>query len=183
MLASVPDEPPSKLRARTPGPCRDDWPGDKWRVGLLSPDPDNPPPVFSPPNKPRGAPADDKDKDKDKETGWPVAPALDEKVSGRPAALEPEKREVEYAPAVGGRKQGQEQVSGGDTDTESAEEDEVFEMTSMDNIRVTLPEYEAAARYVQHQLTRDFGGLIFCLQRRWRWEDCAPEKEKSGGCR
>ena len=146
ILASVPDEPPSKPRARTPGPCRDDWPGDVWRVGLLSPDPNNPLPVFSPPTKPRGAPAEEKGKeeDRDKEEDRPVAPALDEKVSGQPVAPESEEKEVDCAPVVGG----QEQADDGDTDTESAEEDAVFEMTSMDNIRVTLPEDDTTDRCV-----------------------------------
>ena len=158
MLASVPDEPPPKPRARTPGPRRDDWPGDEWRVGLLSPDPNNLLPVFSPPAKPRDEPA------KEKEEGQPVAPKSQEK--------EQEKESSQLAAPVPGEEiecalvadeQEQEQVSGEDTDTESAEEDEVFEMTSMDNIRVTLPEDKAADWYVQYPLSSDVRGLTFLL--------------------
>ncbi|KAI1785204.1 hypothetical protein LXA43DRAFT_1100548 [Ganoderma leucocontextum] len=101
---------------RTPGLRREDMP-DEWRVGLLSPDPSNPRPVFSPPTKPRDEP------EKVQESGLPLAPA-------------PQGKEVARVTLV----EEQEQVDDVDTDTELAEEEEVFEMTSMNDIHVGLPE-------------------------------------------
>ncbi|KAM5542942.1 hypothetical protein V8D89_003326 [Ganoderma adspersum] len=100
----------------TPRISKENWP-DEWRVGLLSPDPKNPRPVFSPPTKPCDEPAKG-------EPSKPLAPVSDVK-------------DVACAPEV----EEQEQAYDGDTDTD-LEEDEVFEMTSIDDIRVTLPRDE-----------------------------------------
>ncbi len=143
LLAPVPFEP-FKPRQRTPGPRKERW-HDEWRVGLLSPDPSNPRPVFSPPTKPRD------ERTKENDSGEPPAPTSEEKA-------------VECASVV----EEQEQVDDGDTDTELAEEEEVFGMTSINDIRVTLPEDEAQDQYVHHPPTRDFRQLTFLRQRQRR---------------
>nr|VWO98104.1 Rim9 protein [Ganoderma boninense] len=108
---------------------RELWPDD-WRVGLLSPDPNNPRPVFSPPPKPSDKPA------KEDEIELPVVPVS-------------EAEEVECAPVVEEPEQGEDS----DTNTELAEE-EVFELTSIGDIRVPLPDHDAGLEKVnEHDKT------------------------------
>ena len=128
-LAAVPFNPSDFQLKHTPRISKENWP-DEWRVGLLSPDPTNPRPVFSPPTKPRDEPAKEE--------------------SSKPLALISNvKEEVEYVPEV----EEQEQAYDGDMDTEledEEDEEEVLEMTSIDDIRVTLPKDEALDQYVRH---------------------------------
>lgn len=121
-LAPVPFNPLDFKPKYSPRIPKENW-SDEWRVGLLSPDPSNPRPVFSPPTKPRDEP-------KKESNVLPVSV--------------PEVKEVECAPAV----KEQERAEDADTDTELEEEEQVFEMTSID-IRVMLPGDEAD-QYVQH---------------------------------
>ena len=129
MLAAVPFNPSDFQLKHTPRIPKENWPDD-WRVGLLSPDPTNPRPVFSPPTKRSDEPAKE-------ESSKPLAPVSNAK------------EEVECTPEV----EEQEQAYDGDMDTEledEEDEEEVLEMTSIDDIRVTLPKDEALDQYVRH---------------------------------
>ena len=126
MLAAVPFNPSDFQLKHTPRIPKENWPDD-WRVGLLSPDPTNPRPVFSPPTKLRDEPAKE-------ESSKPLAPVSNAK------------EEVECTLEV----EEQEQAYDGDMDSELEEEEEVFEMTSIDDIRVTLPKDEALDQCVRH---------------------------------
>ncbi|PIL33427.1 hypothetical protein GSI_04049 [Ganoderma sinense ZZ0214-1] len=124
MGVHVPFNPEDYKPKHTQTVRRENWPDD-WRVGLLSPDPNNPRPVFSPPPKPRVEPT------KENEVDRPVTPVSEVKeVECTPVAEEPER------------------VEDSDTETELAEEEEVFELTSIDDIHVMLSEEDKALDHV-----------------------------------
>ena len=126
---------------------RQDLP-DEWRVGLLSPDPSNPRPVFSPPPQLQVATKGS--------SGAVVSEAGGQKSLSQVLVSAEVKVGVQVLATT------VEEAGGEETDL--AEEEEVYEMTSMDNIVLGLDEEEDTPRYGPPLQSR-VGPLLTHLER------------------